>query len=100
MPSRRIRQLYLSRQALNDLQEIYAYGVDNWGLGRSDEYLAKLEQQTLDLLENPFIGKVRQDIGQELRSLKCGRHLIVYRVCGRVVEIARILHERQDPSSH
>lgn len=99
MPADQSRQLLLSPAALGDLRGIYRYGLDNRGHRRSTEYIAALKSLILSLSENPLVGRERHDIGEGLRSLKCGKHLVFYRLTDRAVEVARVLHERQDPAS-
>lgn len=33
----------LSRQAVNDLREIWLYSEENWGMAKADEYLRMVE---------------------------------------------------------
>jgi len=50
------------------------------------------------LRDNPRIGSVRFDRRTEPRSIPVNRHLIYYRIRSDVVEVARILHKRADPT--
>jgi len=52
------------------------------------------------LAENPGLGMVRDDIALGLRSLRHGRHLVIYLPAEDGVEIVRVLHVSRDVRQH
>jgi toxin ParE1/3/4 len=52
------------------------------------------------LLDNPYLGKSRDDIKAGYRSLLVEKHLVFYRLADEQLEIMRILHYRMDVIQH
>jgi toxin ParE1/3/4 len=48
------------------------------------------------LLEFPYIGRRRSELGDEYRSLPIGNYVLFYRVTEVEIEISRILHGSRD----
>jgi toxin ParE1/3/4 len=48
------------------------------------------------LIDNPRLGKTRNDLRPGLRSFPVEKHLILYRVEGDALVVQRIIHGRQD----
>ncbi len=47
-----------------------------------------------------FGSKTRDYVVPGCRTFRSGKHIIVYRINGGIVEIARILHESMDSEQH
>lgn len=71
---------YLSLEAENDLEEIWIFGLDNWGLKQADDYHGQLISMCRYLSENPLLGKSQDYIAEGLRSYSCGSHRLFYMV--------------------
>ncbi|MGT2439878.1 type II toxin-antitoxin system RelE/ParE family toxin [Bradyrhizobium betae] len=91
MPKRPLK----SPQAEIDLTAIWDYiAADN--LRAADTLLARIEA-TFDMLaETPFAGRDRSELRAELRSFPVGNYLIFYVPTAEGVEVARVMHGRQD----
>ena len=85
----------IKAEALADLEEIYAYGVAEFGLDHAEAYLANLRVQFDRLIEFPGLGPVAAGLKQSLRVWKCERHRVYYRVAKGSLTIVRILHHAQ-----
>jgi toxin ParE1/3/4 len=48
------------------------------------------------LVENPLAGRVRLDLGANLRSFPIGNYVIFYVPIPDGVEVVRVMHGRQD----
>ena len=91
----------LTPAADQDIAEIWQYTSDTWGISQADKYLDQIERCLKDLVENPGLGKPRDEIRKGYRSLICGYHLIFYRENPKKqIEVVRLLHERMDHQSH
>lgn len=78
-----------------DLIEIWRFiGVNN--PGSATELIRKIERKLKILAENPSIGRRREDLSPNLRSLSVGKYVIFYRPINRGIEVARILHGSRD----
>lgn len=88
--------LRISEPAADDLQAIAAYGTENWGWEKSNRYLDDLSSLIGNLLDNPYLGRTRDDLGSGVRGIRMHQHVIFYRIFRNQLEIVRVLHERQD----
>lgn len=92
----------LSVEAQDDLAEISAYGIEEWGEAESLQYYSEL-LHTFDRIERfPLIGQ-RVDVNQTaLYRLLCKAHVIYYRLneAGETTEIVRVLHARMEADRH
>ena len=92
-------RLVLSEAADRDLIEIGDFGIERWGVDRAATYVQTLQESFDLLLRHPFAGRARGEIAPDLRSLRHRSHIILYRVDGDSVIVARILHVAADPES-
>ena len=87
----------LTPAADQDIVEIWQYTSETWGISQANEYLDQIEQCIKSLVENPGLGKPRDEIRKGYRSFRCGHHLIFYRENPKKqIEVVRFLHERMD----
>jgi len=84
-----------SPEAEQDLLDIWLYIADDNEVA-ADELLSNLEEKALLLLKHPELGRKREDLATELRSIPEGRYVIFYRIEGHNIEIVRILHSSRD----
>lgn len=84
----------LAPLADEDLAKIIATTIGTWGYEQAiDNALNKLAQ-------HPTIGRQRADVYANVRSFPVEKHVVFYQQCDGGIEIARILHQRMDPSKH
>jgi len=93
-------QLVIAPAAKNDLNDIYQYGLRQWGLAQSESYLSSIKNQFWLLTQQPLMGTERPELLPNIRSLPIESHTLFYRVTINRVEIIRVLHGRQDPQRH
>lgn len=86
----------LSDIAERDVSEIYDYTDLEHGTSQAVKYLKGLDKAFSTLVEQPFIGKNRTEIREELRSFIYEKHTIFYRVMAEHIRIVRVLHSRCD----
>jgi len=89
----------LTTEAKSDLIGIRRYTLERWGGDQSNKYLADLRSTLKLLAENPFLGKNRPEVGEEVFSLPHGSHVIYYLVRKEIV-IFGVLHKRMVPMKH
>jgi toxin ParE1/3/4 len=81
----------------DDLIEIWLYiAQDN--PAAADRVLDKLEQKFSILAANPRIGRLRSDIGPDVRSFAVGNYIVLYRERTGGIEIGRVIHGKRDLS--
>ena len=86
----------LTPDAEKHLDDIYDYGLENWGETKAELYLRELESSFIWLGQNPELGRIRADIREEYRSWMQGSHVIFYRITSDYIEIIAVFHERCD----
>jgi toxin ParE1/3/4 len=91
-------RLQFSPAAQADLLDIALYiAADD--PARALRFVDELEAACDVLVDHPFAGVARPEIGEELRSKPYRRYMIYYRVLGDVVRIERFLHGARDPGA-
>lgn len=86
----------LSGKAAGDLENLYVFGVDTFGIDRAERYVAGLLETLAFLSDNPRAPRVRPSLGASTRSHPYRSHLIFYREIGDDILIQRIRHGRED----
>ena len=89
----------LSQEAEGDLVEIYDRSLDDWGEAQADKYLDGLYATFTGLSVRPLAGRVRPEIGANMRSRLYGSHVIFYIAQPKRVDILRVLHQARDLGS-
>ena len=88
-------RLVLRAAAVSDLDGIFDYGVEAHGADTAGAYVRSLEAVMDRLLANPALGPPR-DLRPGLRSIAAGEHRIFYRIEGKAIIVARVLHKAMD----
>jgi toxin ParE1/3/4 len=87
----------LRQEAIEDLNSIWYYTLEEWSESKADKYYSNLKFDCFQLAENPKMGKEYDVINKNLLGLKSGKHIIFYQqISVNEIEIIRILHERMD----
>ena len=96
-----MKTVRFSPSARRDLAEIAAHLVDAAGRAIATEVVLRLRSKCELLAETPGeLGTARPELGAALRSFPVPPHVLFFRYPSEgVVEVIRILHERQDVES-
>lgn len=90
-------QYRISREAIIDLKNIWAYTFNKWSKDQADRYYDLLIAEIEFIADNFLTGKSAEQTRKNYRVTKVKSHLIFYRkVENDIVEIVRILHQRMD----
>jgi toxin ParE1/3/4 len=81
----------LTSKASADIDRIYDFGIDRFGLTRANQYLDMLEQRFNELAKTPLTYPSVAHIRAEFRRSVCGVHSIYYRITPDGVEIIRVI---------
>jgi toxin ParE1/3/4 len=79
-----------------DLESIWLYTCEQWGIEQADTYLKALIQRFEWLADNHALGKARDDIKQGYFCFPEGMHLVFYIIKNNNVEIIGVPHQRMD----
>lgn len=95
MASYRLRTL-----AHQDLEAIWEYTFEQWGLEQAERYFTALFTCFDDLANNPGMGQLRDELLPRVRSFPQGRHLVFYETVPEGIEIIGVVHQSADVENH
>lgn len=85
-----------SPEADVDLVSIWLYAASEWSPEQADKHLFEIEAVCDRLLDDPELGKSRDELIVGVRSVVVRPHVVFYRVSRMKIEIVRVLHQRED----
>jgi toxin ParE1/3/4 len=71
-------QFYLTQPAIQDIEAIADYIADQTGLQQAERFLSKLDAKFARITQFPDLGRPRNEILPELRSLAMESYLTLY----------------------
>ncbi len=83
-------------EADEDLEEIWLYTLERWGLDQALTYDADLTGQIEGLAAGTTLSRKAEDIGPGLRRALAGQHVVFFREDAERVTVVRVLHQRMD----
>lgn len=92
--------LRISAQAQRDLEQIWAYSVENWGEDQAVQYVAQVRAALELLRTNPGLARPAEDVRSGLRKFTVGSHVLYVRLGDRFLRLVRVLHGRMDAGRH
>ena len=90
----------LSPAAQVDLEQIWDFTHDRWGVDQAEEYLRELQRAIERAAANPLIGRACDEIRPGYRKLAAGSHVLFYRLTAEGIVVVRVLHQRMDVDRH
>ncbi|MDO8051976.1 type II toxin-antitoxin system RelE/ParE family toxin [Janthinobacterium sp. SUN211] len=90
----------LTPAAEQDLEAIWEYTSQRWGVQQASHYLDSMTAAFGDLARAPEAAPGCEQIRPGYRRRKVGKHMIYFRVTPYGIAIVRILHDRMDPARH
>jgi len=90
----------LTLSALEDVENIARYTLENWNAAQGEKYLDKLDAGFQQLAENPKLGRYHDELKKGVYSFPIGSHLAFYRIQENHIEILAILHKSMDAQRH
>jgi toxin ParE1/3/4 len=87
----------ISKQALEDIDKIWLYTLENWSLSQANHYYRLMYQEIEFIVEDFDGGKDIGKIRAGFRQAKVKSHLIIYKKAeDEMIEIVRVLHQMMD----
>jgi toxin ParE1/3/4 len=91
----------LSPAAHADLDSIWNYTTETWGVDQAESYVLGIRAACEALALGQRRGRSAEDIRAGYRKLAVGSHLLFYRMTDAgLVDVIRILHQRMDVPAH
>ena len=85
----------VSLQARRDLRDIEEF-ISDYNPVAADQLLARIDDQFQLLADNPFMGRERAELGDNLRSLRVENYVIIYRPADSGIEVVRVINGARD----
>jgi toxin ParE1/3/4 len=90
-------KVYLTKKAVEDLEEIWDYTVETWSENQAEIYYSLLIDSCQELANKPNLGKSYEVVEKNVLGFKSGQHIIFYRIVTEIeIEVVRILHGMMD----
>lgn len=87
----------LTKKAISDLSDIWDYTIETWSEAQADKYYFMLLESCKTLADNPVLGKHYDEISDNLKGFRAGRHVIFYQKYeSDSILIIRFLHSQMD----
>ena len=99
MPKKRA-EYRLAPAAARDLEGIWLYTREEWGIEQSHRYTDELTAAFDQLANNPQLGTSCDYIRKGYRRSRVGRHAIYFRITDYGIAVIRLLHDRMDAPRH
>ncbi len=84
-----------SELAEGDLADIWVE-IATVDIDTADRFIEQLRALAQKLAEQPFMGRTRPELGQDVRVFPYERYLIIYRPADYGIGIARVVHGARD----
>lgn len=98
--SEKFAEYRLSPEAQRDLEAIWLYTLEEWGLEQANRYTDELTHVFAQLAVSPQLGAACDHIRNGYSRSRVGRHVVYYRMTDYGIAVIRILHDRMLPSRH
>jgi toxin ParE1/3/4 len=95
-----MRGLDFTPRARREIEEIWEYSADQFGLDRADLYLRDIQRPAMTVAEDPRRGLACDKIRSGYRKFSVGSHILFFKASASRVVIVRILHRRMDFGRH
>ena len=92
--------LDFTKAAVADLQSIRYYTLETWGPEQESVYLDSMWNRFEEILADSERWRRREDLFPGCQIAAQGKHVILFRIEGKVIQIVRILHSAMDFKRH
>ena len=94
--SSRSGQVFRSRDAAEDLVSLWQFGAEEWSPERADQHLREIDALCDRLLDEPELGRTRDELLHGMRSFPMPPHILFYTQSSAGIYLVRVMHERSD----
>jgi toxin ParE1/3/4 len=94
------RRLEFTPRARRDIEEIWEYPFERFGLDKAEAYLRGIQRAAMTVTEDPRRGFGCDEIRSGYRKFSVGSHVLFFRTSAAHGVIVRILHARMDFDRH
>jgi toxin ParE1/3/4 len=90
----------LRPDARADLDDIWEFTADRWGLDQAESYLSAFENAFDRAASAPGKGRSIHSSSATFYRVKSGSHFVFYEVANNQIIIVRVLHQAMDVDRH
>jgi toxin ParE1/3/4 len=90
----------LSPRARHDLETIWQYSFEQWGVEQANRYIDKIIAKFEAIASDPLLLPACDHIRSGNRRGVAERHMIYFRVNAKATVVIRILHSQMDANQH
>ena len=94
------KRLRLYPRAITDLEDIYLYGVGEFGLEKAESYIKNIEVAFQNVANTPDISRKCDHIRSGLLAWNVESHVIFLKKTKTGIAIIRVLHKSRDYMRH
>jgi len=95
-----VAEYRLSPAAERDLESIWKYTREEWGLEQAERYIDLLTEALQVLADSPKSAPACDHIRAGYRRRLVERHTVYFRIMDYGIAVIRVLHDRMDPPRH
>jgi toxin ParE1/3/4 len=92
--------LELTDAAIGDLRSIRDYTLEKWGEEQEEIYLSEMWDRFEEIQSNSGRHRFRHDLFPNCQIATQGKHVILFRSEGEILQIVRVLHSAMDFGRH
>lgn len=89
-------RIELRPRALADLEKIYRFSLEHWGIDRAESYIRKIDEAFRQLSDHPRLDQGRDDVLPGILAFRVLSHVIFYRHDQDRIVVIRVLHQAMD----
>jgi toxin ParE1/3/4 len=93
-----VKEFVLSPAAELDLDDIWDYSVENWGIRQAERYIRMIQDTIVGLTDGTQPSQTASHVRPGYRSMLVGTHILFFKETDSLIDVIRILHQRMDPS--
>jgi toxin ParE1/3/4 len=90
-----VKRVHITPRARRDIREIARY-ISRDNPAAADRLADRFDEVGDALGANPKLGRIRTDLGRDVRSIPEGRYLLIYREHPDRVDVLRVVHGARD----
>ncbi len=94
------RSIQLRPRALHDLEDIYRYSLEQWGVARAETYLSEINRAFESLANHHQLGRDYSRVSTNLHAYNIAAHVIFYTPSTNGILVIRVLHKSMDYVRH
>lgn len=93
-------QILFSPKAKQDLNDIWDYSLENWGLVKAESYLRDISAKLNLVSDNLEVSQHIDYVREGYRKVVVNSHVVFFKVNDDRIEVIRILNHKMDFDRH